>query len=318
MGKLRWVSFLIIFGLIGGILWEKSRAQTLAEEYFEETGHSVQSPFLQVFHSVPNPEELFGYPITDQFVDPSTNLIFQYFQKVRLELDPAYPHKGVQISNLGAFLYEIGGSGEDVDWNGASPCKTFPENGATVCYDFLRFFEEKGGVKQFGLPISNVERINKRNVQYFDKARFEWYPEYLPNESVIVSNLGLQYFQSRGEDQARLYPTRNLNTINGIRELQVRAFPLKAITSRQGIQTIYVIVHDQRLMPVTKSQVTLTIRLPSGDISRYIIPELTNERGITSLTIPYKSDVIGRAQIEVFATRENLSKKTLTSFRIWW
>jgi hypothetical protein len=53
----------------------------------------------------------------------------------------------------------------------------FPATGHTVRGPFLDYWQRRGGLSQFGFPITG--EINERGytVQYFERARFEHYPE---------------------------------------------------------------------------------------------------------------------------------------------
>ena len=55
-------------------------------------------------------------------------------------------------------------------------CGTF-DNGFSVCYAFLQFYDANNGSLFFGNPISFVEVIDGRYVQYFDNVRMEWWPD---------------------------------------------------------------------------------------------------------------------------------------------
>lgn len=50
----------------------------------------------------------------------------------------------------------------------------FAETGQTVAYSFRNFFESKGGIPIFGLPLTRVFLEDGRPVQYFERARLEW------------------------------------------------------------------------------------------------------------------------------------------------
>jgi peptidoglycan hydrolase-like amidase len=56
--------------------------------------------------------------------------------------------------------------------------RTFPETGFSVGGAFLRFFERNGGLDIFGFPITPEITEGGRTVQYFQRARFEYYPEH--------------------------------------------------------------------------------------------------------------------------------------------
>jgi len=109
------------------------------------------------------------------------------------------------------------------------------------------------------------------------------------------------------------------NTINkSILSLKVRAYPEQAVTPLNGGQTIFVIVQDQRLLPVQGAQVSLVIRMPSGEEDRIIIPTLTDKNGITQFAFSYTASTIGIVEIKVTVVHEKLQAKTSTCFMLWW
>ena len=110
------------------------------------------------------------------------------------------------------------------------------------------------------------------------------------------------------------------NTANrGISGLKVRAYPEQAVTPLDGGQTIYVIVQDQqRLLPVQGAQVSLVIRMPSGEEDRIIFPTLTDSNGITQFAFSYTTSTIGIVEIKVTAVFEKLQATTSTCFWLWW
>ena len=91
-------------------------------------------------------------------------------------------------------------------------CQTFPETGRSVCHGFLKYWTEHGGVNRQGFPISGefqeVSDINGKTytVQYFERAVYEYHPEYQPPYDVLLSLLGTIQYRSK-------YP-------NGIPELE--------------------------------------------------------------------------------------------------
>ncbi|MDQ5826476.1 MAG: CAP domain-containing protein [Chloroflexota bacterium] len=66
----------------------------------------------------------------------------------------------------------------------AAQARYFPNTGNSVGGAFLKFFDAYGGVRVFGLPLTNETQENGRTVQYFERQRFEYFPEYAgsPNE----------------------------------------------------------------------------------------------------------------------------------------
>lgn len=316
MSKRYFASILLLLALISSLSWQGSSAQIAGEEYFEETGHRVTGEFLTKFYSVPKPLQIFGYPITEAYLDPTTHLLSQYFQKARFILFPVAPAgQRVQLDTLGVYLYNQG-SPADLPATGPA-CLTF-DNGYQVCYSLLEFYLANGGEAFFGKPISNTEKRNNTTVQYFENARFEWHSEMPPGEKVMLGNLGKEYFSVMHENPSRLYPERDDFENNNTLSLKVHAYPNKAVTSRNGMQTIYAIVQDQRLLPVANAQVTIALRMPDGTETRHIIPTLTGTDGVTHYKFPFSSDQVGIVQVTVTATSNNLQAKTTTSFRVWW
>lgn len=63
---------------------------------------------------------------------------------------------------------------------------------------FHGFYESRGGLRIFGFPISAPMEVNGREVQWFERARLEHWPEYAgtPYE-VQPGRLGVEYTQGR-------------------------------------------------------------------------------------------------------------------------
>lgn len=298
---------------------DQSSAQKENGEFFAQTGHWVTGDFLKFYKSVPDHIKLYGYPITDSFpktVNGTKTMLVQYFERARFELNTDNPPDlRVVLSPLGFLLYD----NNDTPYLSMPPnfpaCRQFPETDHQVCYAFLDFFNANGGIVQFGYPISEVELRDGLMVQYFQRARFEWHPEFPSGQRVILTDLGRIYFQKH-EDQSQSRPLRD-GIPNTIMALRARAFTEKAVLSNGGTQTIYVVVQDQILRPISYSQVTFTIKLPSGEEERYIMP-LTDKNGITSLPLRLIRQPPGIVEIVVTAIYEEYQARTRTSFHIWW
>jgi len=85
----------------------------------------------------------------------------------------------------------------------ADDCQTFPQTGKTVCGDFLKYWQDHGGLAQQGYPISDVfdEKSETdgitHKVQYFERAVFEAHPENQPPNNVLLSLLGSQKYKTK-------------------------------------------------------------------------------------------------------------------------
>lgn len=80
------------------------------------------------------------------------------------------------------------------------PQRTFPETGHTVTGPFLKFWNTWGGLRQFGYPLTEALNEGGMQVQYFERAKFEWHPDEADNP-IQLSRLGNEVAA------ARHYPT---------------------------------------------------------------------------------------------------------------
>lgn len=68
----------------------------------------------------------------------------------------------------------------------------FEETEHNVSGDFLRFFDQYGGRAIFGYPLTRVLIEKGRQVQYFQRARMELYPDRPAGERVQLGDLGVE------------------------------------------------------------------------------------------------------------------------------
>jgi hypothetical protein len=309
------------------MLWGGSQvlAQDEAGEdylFFPETYHTIEGEFLDFYQSFPNPQLVFGYPITEAFPRQSDNKLVQYFERARFELHEDNPEElRVKLTNLGEIFHTR--TTEFPAQGNVPGCDFFPESGKYVCYAFLEFFNANGGAAQFGYPISNFEIRDERIVQYFQRARFEWHPELPKGQKVQLTDLGRRYFNLLGEDPVELRPYQdngNPRPQQLVQKLQVRAFLQHAATHQDGKQTITVVVQDQNLMPVVGAKVAIFIIYPNGESERKS-DLATDKNGVTRYSFSFEDQSIGFAKVIAEASyeelKEELKQATTTSFLIW-
>ena len=297
--------------------WVSVHAQTQDQgsKYFSETGHNVKGEFLKFYNLNPNAVFLYGYPITEEFVNKDGKTV-QYFQRARFESRPDLPDgQRVQLTQLGRETYQSTGP---LNVSNTFACRTYAETGFPVCFAFLEFFDQYGGVSQFGYPISGFEYHENKIVQYFEKARLEWQPWKTEGQRVVVSDLGRMYFDKLGEDIGLLSPVKPSNsTTTDIVSLQVRAFVWKAVTLATDSQLIFVIVQDQNMQPVANASCTTVVHWPDGRTEPTTLT--TNTNGVGMVPLSFNSQPYGSLiYIDVLCTYGGLSGKTTTSFRIWY
>ncbi len=66
----------------------------------------------------------------------------------------------------------------------------FSETGHTVKGEFLAYFNQHGGLRIFGFPITEQFIMNGRTVQYFQRARLDLFPENQVSQRVQLGKLG--------------------------------------------------------------------------------------------------------------------------------
>ena len=292
--------------------WGSVYAQTSDVEYFAQTGHYVRGDFLRYYRSVSNPTLLFGYPLTEQFTSIDGKTV-QYFQRARFEMAPELP-QGVRLTPLGLETYSVE---RQLVINNPFACRTYTQTGHSVCFAFLEFFDQNGGVERFGYPISPFEFRNNQIVQYFENARFEWRPALAEGQRIGLTDLGRIYFDQLGENPAFLKSTPLDAGPNPVLSLRVRAFPAKAVTTSNDNQTVYVLIQDQNLQPVAGASGVATIRLASGHIMQEAFT--INDRGVGTFSFGFTNQPNGQLiNIDITVPYNNLEGKTTTSFRIWY
>jgi hypothetical protein len=175
----------------------------LAALYFPATGHNLAGGFLRAWWEqgrVP----LFGYPISEELTEDGRTV--QYFERARLEYFPEHggtPYE-VQLGLLGRLVTEgrQEAAFEPVGRVAESPERDyFDATGHTVVFAFKAFWEANNGLIAFGYPISEEFEEDGRTVQYFERARFEYFPEATnPAYSVQLGHLGRLVARARDVD----------------------------------------------------------------------------------------------------------------------
>ncbi len=172
-------------------------------QYFAETGHGLGGVFRQYWERNGGLAQ-FGYPITGELIEPDPTSgktrIVQYFERTRFEYFPE--HVGtpyvVQMGRLGDDqLRRQGIHWQDLPRAADTPpsCRRFPATKRVLCPPFRAYWEQKGGLSMYGLPLTDAYTVNGRLVQYFERNRFEYHPEHAgtPYE-VLLGLLGVELF----------------------------------------------------------------------------------------------------------------------------
>ena len=176
------------------------RSGLTTNRFFPETGFEAGGAFLSYwvrFGGLP----VFGYPITNEYTDPGTGLVTQYFERARFEWHPGLqPDRyDVELGLLGVELATRDGlldsaPFQPVEGQSDANCTFFPETGHRLCFGFRDHWNAHGGLAILGYPISEEfpDPDTGLTVQYFERQRLEWHPENAPEWQVLGGLLGRQ------------------------------------------------------------------------------------------------------------------------------
>jgi hypothetical protein len=187
---------------------------TSYRRYFPETGHTLSGVFKRYWESrggLP----VFGYPWTEEFSEespsePGKSFTVQYFERNRYEYHPEYA--GTQYEVLLGLLGRQLTAGRETELpflpvanNNLPGVNFYPETGHTLRGKFKEYWEKNGGLYLFGYPISEeFEELNPADskvymVQYFERNRFEYHPEFAGTKyEVLMGLLGNQVMKEKG------------------------------------------------------------------------------------------------------------------------
>jgi glucose/arabinose dehydrogenase len=205
MGKLGLVVALL--GLLGGGLASPGRAADSIT--FPQTGQTLSDAhgFLGYWQAHGGLAQ-FGYPLSPEVmeVSPTDGRVYltQWFERNRFEWHPenSDPQYQVLLGLLGRDLAR-GREAEMPFKPVADPhspaCDYFAATGHTLCNGFRTYWATHGGLALYGYPISqefaerNPQDGQTYTVQYFERNRFEWHPEYQGSPyEVLLGLLGVQ------------------------------------------------------------------------------------------------------------------------------
>jgi spore germination protein len=197
--------------------------------YYQQTGHTLSNVFKRYWDKYGGLPQ-FGYPWTEEFEElspsePGKSFTVQYFERNRFEHHPEFA--GTQYEVLLGLLGRQVTAGREseppfkrvtpvaaplLNRNGTllsiksllnaverPKINYYPETGHTLGGAFRDYWEKNGGLSMFGYPIS--EEFEERNpsdgkvytVQYFERNRFEFHPEFAGTRyQVLMGLLGNQ------------------------------------------------------------------------------------------------------------------------------
>ena len=155
-------------------------------------GHTLRGAFLTFWQSQPDAAGLIGYPLTEEFTDPTHGGVrAQYFERMEL-----LQQGGMVVpAPLGAQLVPA--------------TYAMTTTSYTVDPHFQAFWSQNGGESFFGPPVSPAfKQANDDGtgrlylVQYFRAARLEYHPEVASTGNPVeVGKVGDEALQALGWPQ---------------------------------------------------------------------------------------------------------------------
>jgi type VII secretion-associated serine protease mycosin len=172
--------------------------------YFAPVGHTLKGAFLK-FWQQNGGLAIFGYPLSEEFqeVSPTDGKSYtvQYFERNRFEYHPEYAgtRSEVLMGLLGVEMTRGRVFPKGTPLSGDATHAYFKETQHSLNGAFLKYWQEHGGLAIFGYPISEEITENGYKVQYFERNRFEYHPEYAgTKDEVLLGLLGVEVIKRNG------------------------------------------------------------------------------------------------------------------------
>ncbi len=223
--------------------------------YFPQTGHHLADDFLDYWRNNGGLYQ-FGYPLTEEITEDGRTV--QYFERAVFEYHADHsPEWRVLLRRLGADQTrdrrdEAGF--QPVSGRDDNATRFFPQTNHRLSHGFKTYWEQNGGLRIFGYPISEEFTEDDRTVQYFERARFEWHPEHRGTRyEILLGHLGRVAAQEAGVD------TSPVDRISGVDNYHP----------------------DLWYVPAPPPPPAPTVRPPAGapsNASKWIEVDLTNQR----------------------------------------
>jgi pimeloyl-ACP methyl ester carboxylesterase len=176
--------------------------------FFPDTGHSLGGVFKKYWQAHGGLAQ-FGYPLTEpqreRNPDDGQTYLVQYFERARFEYHPEFAgtENEVELGLLGRLVApKVPPITKD-----SAPADGiyFAETGHSLSGIFLKYWQARGGLAIYGYPLTEPFQEKNRDdgkvylVQYFERNRFEWHPDYAGTENeILLGLLGSYVLQQRG------------------------------------------------------------------------------------------------------------------------
>jgi hypothetical protein len=207
---------LVAGGDSGGASAELYGEASSAGSCFAETGHCLAGSFLAYWEAHGGLAQ-FGFPLTGErweVLSDGKPYTVQYFERARFEHHPenaGTPYE-VLLGQFGRTLYLLDPSRHRPNAAPPLPGATyFEETGHNLGGRFLAYWQDNGGLAQFGFPLSEeirerLEDGDEYTVQYFERARLEYHPENAAPYDVLLGQFGRRILAAQAPVGQLPYP----------------------------------------------------------------------------------------------------------------
>jgi hypothetical protein len=293
------VGFLLVVAIAFSSLPNTVQAQP-DELCFDETTFCI-SGTIREYWEQNGGLPVFGFPKSVQYEELIEGQPYQvqWFERNRLEIHPENkPPYNVLLGRLG--VDELEKAKQQGEWAGVDPegpladCVYFEQTGFNICYqEILDMYRSNGletdgqygfsiadNMALFGLPLTPLisEDIDGTlyQVQYFERARFEWHPD---ENQVLLGLLG-----------------------NNLLDRGIINLPHKPFVVANNALSIELPVHWPRMYEAEGNGNHLIVSM-SPDYLSWIVLHILNMSGMTD---DQKVELIKNELVERFSSKNNL------------
>jgi lipoprotein-anchoring transpeptidase ErfK/SrfK len=179
---------------VHSVVAAQQQVQISTGRYFAETGHNLKEPFLSKWQKA-GEEKGLGLPLSEERYDDKAGAILQTFEGATLVYDPTlsapWDIQSQHLSDRRIQETAPASARRKVSTCSGSNCRIFPESGHTISGGLRTFWEQKGDLPIFGLPLSEPFKENGATVQVFERVVLEQ-----KNGAITIRPLG----RARAED----------------------------------------------------------------------------------------------------------------------